>query len=240
MTSTTVDSTTTPKASSSGASFKMPGFLDLSGEVRKLLRAIILLLTSFQLRNKIYRYCFLLDETITIKSTTLASRGCRIFNENEQASAQFLATCHQIHEEGLSILYGENGFCFYQVQTFKAFAVTIGDRARSHLAYIHLESDDIDYRDWAPSIWSRVIALQNLKHLLLELKDKHYPKPFNMCPSLGKGTKVSLRDKLMIPSFSRAFVNVLSSKKGLKFEMRCVVGSSLSLILIVSNGRIVQ
>jgi hypothetical protein len=65
-------------------------------------------LTLWQLRNKIYRYLFTRqdkDQELSIpveksKDRTLAK------------SAQFLRTCRMVHNEGCSILYGENTFTF--------------------------------------------------------------------------------------------------------------------------------
>lgn len=58
-----------------------------------------------ELRNTIYRYVFVRKDSDLVLPITRASR-------NLCQSAQFLRTCRLVHQEGCSILYGENTFYF--------------------------------------------------------------------------------------------------------------------------------
>ncbi|KAF2195212.1 hypothetical protein K469DRAFT_545872 [Zopfia rhizophila CBS 207.26] len=62
-----------------------------------------------ELRNKVYRLLFVADREFNFG---LPNNFCR--------SAAFLRTCKQIHEEGCSILYGENKFAFDRNRTTRA------------------------------------------------------------------------------------------------------------------------
>ncbi|KAJ4341249.1 hypothetical protein N0V87_001990 [Didymella glomerata] len=77
-------------ASATAESERRKGFTDLPPE----------------LRNKIYRLAFVRDNTFQIPA-------CRPWgNGNLCQSGQFLSTCKLVHNEGCSILYGENTFAF--------------------------------------------------------------------------------------------------------------------------------
>ncbi|KAK7183414.1 hypothetical protein PSPO01_10663 [Paraphaeosphaeria sporulosa] len=54
-----------------------------------------------ELRNKVYRHLFVTEEKIMFPDA-----------ENMSRSSQFLSTCKLVHNEGCSILYGENKFRF--------------------------------------------------------------------------------------------------------------------------------
>ena len=54
-----------------------------------------------ELRNKVYRLLFIANKDLDLN-----------FPDNFCLSSTFLRTCRQIHEEGRSILYGENTFVF--------------------------------------------------------------------------------------------------------------------------------
>ncbi|KAF9733284.1 hypothetical protein PMIN06_008767 [Paraphaeosphaeria minitans] len=54
-----------------------------------------------ELRNKVYRHLFVTEEKIVFPDA-----------ENMSRSSQFLSTCKLVHNEGCSILYGENKFRF--------------------------------------------------------------------------------------------------------------------------------
>lgn len=54
-----------------------------------------------ELRNKVYRHLFVTDEKIQFPDA-----------ENMSRSSQFLGTCKLVHNEGCSVLYGENKFRF--------------------------------------------------------------------------------------------------------------------------------
>jgi hypothetical protein len=54
-----------------------------------------------ELRNKVYRHLFVKDRTLNFPDA-----------ENLSRSSQFLRTCKLVHNEGCSILYGENRFRF--------------------------------------------------------------------------------------------------------------------------------
>jgi hypothetical protein len=59
-----------------------------------------------ELRNKVYRLAFVRDNTFQIPA-------CRPWGkENLCQSGQFLSTCKLVHNEGCSVLYGENTFAF--------------------------------------------------------------------------------------------------------------------------------
>jgi hypothetical protein len=57
-----------------------------------------------ELRNAIYRHAFVRNDVLQIPQRSLSKGLCQ--------SAQFLRTCRVIHDEGCSILYGENEFYF--------------------------------------------------------------------------------------------------------------------------------
>ncbi|KAF2631598.1 hypothetical protein BU25DRAFT_407244 [Macroventuria anomochaeta] len=59
-----------------------------------------------ELRNKVYRYAFVRDKTFQIPA-------CKPWGSGDLCqSGQFLSTCKLVHNEGCSILYGENTFAF--------------------------------------------------------------------------------------------------------------------------------
>ncbi|UPX09634.1 uncharacterized protein EKO05_0000319 [Ascochyta rabiei] len=59
-----------------------------------------------ELRNKVYRYAFVRDKSFQIPA-------CKPWGSaNLCQSAQFLGTCKLVHNEGCSVLYGENTFAF--------------------------------------------------------------------------------------------------------------------------------
>lgn len=59
-----------------------------------------------ELRNKVYRYAFVRDKSFQIPA-------CRPWGSGELCqSSQFLSTCKLVHNEGCSVLYGENTFAF--------------------------------------------------------------------------------------------------------------------------------
>lgn len=77
-----------------------------------------------QLRNKIYRYCFVLDERIDIEmeqsidNDTMARRCVEGANpwwtklDKPEASAHLLRVSKTVFAEAYTILYFENSFCF--------------------------------------------------------------------------------------------------------------------------------
>lgn len=88
-----------------------------------------------------------------------------------------------------------------------------------------------------------IVKLGNLKHLLLELVDNDWASPISMPPALGKGTNIESRPSKLISKIlklPRVLVNKLCSKEGLKLQFRCVVGSSLSPVKLISDGAIEQ
>lgn len=88
-----------------------------------------------------------------------------------------------------------------------------------------------------------IVKLGNLKHLLLELVDNDWASPISMPPALGKGTNIESRPSKLISKIlklPRVLVNKLCSKEGLKLQLRCVVGSSLSPVKLISDGAIEQ
>lgn len=59
-----------------------------------------------ELRNKVYRYAFVREKTFQIPA-------CKPWaSEDLSQSGQFLSTCKLVHNEGCSVLYGENTFTF--------------------------------------------------------------------------------------------------------------------------------
>ncbi|KAH6643684.1 hypothetical protein C7974DRAFT_299409 [Boeremia exigua] len=59
-----------------------------------------------ELRNKVYRYAFVRDRNFQIPA-------CKPWGSGDICqSGQFLSTCKLVHNEGCSILYGENTFAF--------------------------------------------------------------------------------------------------------------------------------
>jgi hypothetical protein len=56
-----------------------------------------------ELRNKIYRHVFVVDNGFRFPVSSSKTVSC---------SAQFLRTCRLVHSEGCSVLYGENNFSF--------------------------------------------------------------------------------------------------------------------------------
>lgn len=59
-----------------------------------------------ELRNKVYRLAFVRDNTFQIPACRPWGKG------NLCQSGQFLSTCKLVHNEGCSVLYGENTFAF--------------------------------------------------------------------------------------------------------------------------------
>ena len=59
-----------------------------------------------ELRNKVYRYAFVRNKVFQIPA-------CRPWGSGDLCqSSQFLSTCKLVHNEGCSVLYGENTFAF--------------------------------------------------------------------------------------------------------------------------------
>jgi len=104
-----------------------------------------------ELRNTVYRYAFVRDGTLQIPQRT-DSTGL-------SQSAQFLRTCRLVHDEGCSILYGENKFDFKRHHDIRApfweykpkeigyqdvlhFLKMIGPENIQYLRDIHFEFDD--------------------------------------------------------------------------------------------------
>ena len=88
----------TPEPAEQAAQPRYAGFTDLPPE----------------LRNKIYRHLFArkgdsIASVFMIPATSYLSNGAL---GSLSQSAQFLRTCRLVHDEGCSVLYGENTFCF--------------------------------------------------------------------------------------------------------------------------------
>ena len=103
-----------------------------------------------ELRNKIYRLLFVIPGGVETDF---------IRKDNLSRSAGFLSTCKQIHQEGSSVLYGENRFHFGRVsygrgkfyekewaeigyKDLKRFLVAIGPRNVSQISSIILRLED--------------------------------------------------------------------------------------------------
>ncbi|QDS77068.1 hypothetical protein FKW77_007204 [Venturia effusa] len=167
----------------------------------------VFLSLSGELRNKVYRRCFVNEmKTMNLQAHTIRSNIgdnkqpasmpiCKLAAVPEnQASAQFLACCRQIHDEGLSILYGENVFCVepqsYHIpgQVLGMFAQTIGSRARAYIQYLHLVPDFRSFHRWERK-WEFLDQFINLKGLLIRMSWRSFrdgPLP----PSLHHGIKI--------------------------------------------------
>jgi hypothetical protein len=104
-----------------------------------------------ELRNTVYRHVFVRNGTLQIPQRSDGSGLCQ--------SAQFLRTCKLVHNEGCSILYGENAFHFKRhhdirapfwepkpkeigYQDFLHFLKMIGPENIQYLRDMHIEFDD--------------------------------------------------------------------------------------------------
>ncbi|KAJ4338838.1 hypothetical protein N0V95_007965 [Ascochyta clinopodiicola] len=97
-----------------------------------------------ELRNKIYRYAFVRDKSFQIPA-------CKPWGSADLCqSAQFLGTCKLVHNEGCSVLYGENMF------TFERHESTRG------IFYEH-EPKEIGYQDVLQFL--KMIGPENLQYL---------------------------------------------------------------------------
>jgi hypothetical protein len=125
----------TPPAEDAAVSVRPKGFADLPPE----------------LRNTVYRHVFVRDATFEIPQRSANPGLCQ--------SAQFLQTCKLVHNEGCSILYGENSFLFKRhhdirapfwepkpkeigYQDFLHFLKMIGPENIQYLRDLHMEFDD--------------------------------------------------------------------------------------------------
>lgn len=106
-----------------------------------------------ELRNNIYRYVFVRPKPQQLKIPQ--HQGC----SGLDLSSQFLRTCKLVHDEGCSLLYGENVFHFDRhndtrapfwdpetreigYQDFLHFLKMIGPENIQYLRHIHIEFDD--------------------------------------------------------------------------------------------------
>lgn len=104
-----------------------------------------------ELRNAVYRHAFVRNKTLNIPQRFDGPGLCQ--------SAQFLRTCKLVHDEGCSILYGENEFCFRRhhdtrapfwdpkakevgYQDFLHFLKMIGPENIQYLRDLSIEFDD--------------------------------------------------------------------------------------------------
>lgn len=127
--------TTSPLPEETAPAVRPKGFADLPPE----------------LRNTVYRHVFVRDGTLQIPQRSDGSGLCQ--------SAQFLRTCKLVHNEGCSILYGENDFHFKRhhdirapfwepkpkeigYQDFLHFLKMIGPENIQYLRDMHIEFDD--------------------------------------------------------------------------------------------------
>jgi|SRR5690242_14940459 len=67
-----------------------------------------------ELRNKIYRCAFVRDNSFQIPACTPGA------GEDMCQSGQFLSTCKLVHNEGCSVLYGENTFAFHRHESTRS------------------------------------------------------------------------------------------------------------------------
>ena len=97
-----------------------------------------------ELRNKIYRLVFKRDDSFQIPA-------CKPWGDRSLCqSGQFLSTCKMVHNEGCSILYGENSFAFERHED-----------TRSHF-YEH-EAKEVGYQDALRFL--QMIGAENLQYL---------------------------------------------------------------------------
>ncbi|KAG9206593.1 hypothetical protein G6514_003426 [Epicoccum nigrum] len=97
-----------------------------------------------ELRNKIYRQAFQRDDSFQIPA-------CKPWGDRDLCqSGQFLSTCKMVHNEGCSILYGENSFAFERHEDTRS------------LFYEH-EAKEIGYQDALRFL--QMIGAENLQYL---------------------------------------------------------------------------
>jgi hypothetical protein len=105
---------------------------------------VIVVLNSRQLRVKVYKYCFVLDEAVGVgpkrplyedesgsveesDDNAHTGRGYVSLNERVKASFQFLRTSKQVYNEAIHILYGNNQFVANSMIAANQFKERIGD-----------------------------------------------------------------------------------------------------------------
>ena len=97
-----------------------------------------------ELRNKVYRYAFVRDKTFQIPA-------CKPWGNGDLCqSGQFLSTCKLVHNEGCSILYGENTFAFERHESTRG-------------TFYEHEPKEIGYQDALQFL--KMIGSENLQYL---------------------------------------------------------------------------
>ncbi|KAJ8118849.1 hypothetical protein OPT61_g262 [Boeremia exigua] len=97
-----------------------------------------------ELRNKVYRYAFVRDKAFQIPA-------CRPWGNGDLCqSGQFLRTCKLVHNEGCSILYGENTFAFERHESTRG-------------TFYEGEPKEIGYRDALQFL--KMIGPENIQYL---------------------------------------------------------------------------
>ncbi|KAE9967639.1 hypothetical protein EG327_011375 [Venturia inaequalis] len=147
----------------------MPNFMDLSGE----------------LRNKIYRYCFVLDAFVNASSKGNMWTYYYRHKEISEASSQFLRVSKIIYHEGSSILYGGNRIYAQDYDDLKTIVERIGLNA------LYVRELKLDYDPDTVCLSRMFAGFHNLNKLYFtrgnEVEENtvlHAQHTLGLCPQL--------------------------------------------------------
>ncbi|KAE9985727.1 hypothetical protein BLS_005693 [Venturia inaequalis] len=83
-----------------------------------------------ELRNRVYRFCFVLDLPVHVSSrwTPKDGKKDRPSITKNDATSQFLSVCRQVYQEAMPILYSENKIYFNNFDYIQYFRRVIGEK----------------------------------------------------------------------------------------------------------------
>ncbi|RDI87756.1 hypothetical protein Vi05172_g2595 [Venturia inaequalis] len=182
----------------------MPNFMDLSGE----------------LRNKIYRYCFVLDAFVNASSKGNMWTYYYRHKEVSEASSQFLRVSKTIYREGSSILYGENRIYAQDYNDLKAIVGRIGLNA------LYVRELKLDYDPDTVCLSRMFAGFHNLNTLYFtrgnEVEENtvlHAQHTLGLCPQVQSRDFGLITKPEDLPRFSKDLLERLCSIVGLELYL---------------------
>ncbi|RDI87755.1 hypothetical protein Vi05172_g2594 [Venturia inaequalis] len=185
-----------------------------------------------ELRNEVYRYCLTIDQPIYIRGDRSPGKSKFIVASTTgkwELSMSLLKTCSQLHNEAMFILYSENHFRAYTLDSLRLFCSGIGSDAMRCIQTLTIGNHEL--RRWF--CWRNAIEddyrhsfryfsqMTNLKSLTL-LMENEFERPHQVPGPMSASGALLSKDKsfewllpVLLPNLPRTVVNTWFGNKGL-------------------------
>ncbi|TID18938.1 hypothetical protein E2P81_ATG05912 [Venturia nashicola] len=116
-----------------------------------------------ELRNKIYRYCFVLMDERSVKVRKSEKFSGTTINPLD-ATSQLLAVCRQVYTEAMPILYSENKFHFNKFDDLPCFRRVIGEKSAVCVTNIIISQywQSVDFQELNITLFEPFLGLKKL------------------------------------------------------------------------------